>query len=441
LQKQLAVEIATRFKGEIVNGDAMQMYKGLPIITNKITLEEQRGIPHHLLGHIDLDQETWVVGDFKREANKIIKEIRSRGNLPIVVGGTHYYLEKFLFEDVFLGEPSKSSESESHPILDEPTEVILAKLEEVDPVMAEQWHPNDRRKIRRSLEIYLNTGRQASQIYAEQKSRRGDSEQTAGDVGQSPWQTLLFWVYSDPEVLKDRVTRRVDKMLDNGLLDETREMYQYLQQKRASGRDIDLEKGIWQSIGFKQLQPYHQATEEATEDRPEAASTLEKLKALGLEEVKGATRRYSKYQTGWIRNKLVPLLQENPPAMDHLFLVDSTDVSKWADNVAEPATSVTRLFLDGGALPSPLELSRKAAEVLAEAEVVAANTTRTPCRRVCDTCGLTAVTEEVWKVHLASHRHKRAQRKRKRRSLIIYEAPSKEAGGDSDLELLQGLPD
>ncbi|GKT84538.1 tRNA isopentenyltransferase [Colletotrichum tofieldiae] len=180
-ETQLAIELATRFNGEIINADAMQMYKGLPIITNKITPAERRGVPHHLLDHIGLDQPTWVVEDFKREANKVIREIRNRGNLPIVVGGTHYYTNALLFEDTLVGaddeKPRDSDvklddDTSSFPILNEPTDVILAKLREVDPVMADRWHPNDRRKISRSLQIYLQHGRPASAIYAEQRQRK-----------------------------------------------------------------------------------------------------------------------------------------------------------------------------------------------------------------------------------------------------------------------------
>lgn len=87
------MEIAKRHGGEIVNADAMQLYEGLPVVTNKITTSEQQGIPHHLLGCIGLKEETWTVGKFVKEALTVIEEIRSRGRLPIVVGGTHYYTQ------------------------------------------------------------------------------------------------------------------------------------------------------------------------------------------------------------------------------------------------------------------------------------------------------------------------------------------------------------
>jgi tRNA dimethylallyltransferase len=93
------VSLALKYNGEVINGDAMQLYSGLPIITNKITVEERKGVPHHLLGCIDFGEPTWVVGTFVKRALSIIEEIRSRGKLPILVGGTHYYTQSLLFRD------------------------------------------------------------------------------------------------------------------------------------------------------------------------------------------------------------------------------------------------------------------------------------------------------------------------------------------------------
>ncbi|KAF6826466.1 hypothetical protein CPLU01_09662 [Colletotrichum plurivorum] len=420
-KSELAVELATRFNGEIINADAMQMYKGLPIITNKITHDERRGVPHHLLDHVGLDQPTWIIEDFKREANRVIREIRSRGNLPIVVGGTHYYTNALLFEDTLVGEDDKAKDAAeakeddgaAFPILGEPTEVILAKLREVDPVMADRWHPNDRRKISRSLQIYLQHGRPASEIYAEQRQRKAAAGE--GSDGAGPWQTLLFWVYSDPEVLKDRLDRRVDKMLTTGLSDETQSMYEYVQAKQAAGDEVDYTRGIWQSIGFKEFEPYLKALNNGDPAAATDAAALEALKAKGLEDMKTSTRQYAKYQTRWIRTKIAPLLQERPRAMEHLFLMDSTDVSRWASDVRDPAVDVARRFLAGEDLPDPASLSERAHDVLREA---AAQGERTMCRRTCEICRTTCVTEQDWTKHVKSRRHNVLLKKTKRRALV-----------------------
>jgi len=161
----------------------MQMYAGLPIITNKTTIKAQKGIPHHLLGCIGLQEPTWVVGTFVSRALKVIEEIRMRGKLPILVGGTHYYTQSLLFRDRLIGndaDPGEladiklGTERVDLPVLQQSTEVLFAELQKVDPVMAERWHPRDRWKIQRSLEIYLRTGHTAAEVYTQQRKLASD---------------------------------------------------------------------------------------------------------------------------------------------------------------------------------------------------------------------------------------------------------------------------
>ncbi|KAJ8607881.1 hypothetical protein MRB53_039977 [Persea americana] len=197
-KSELAVKLAKAHNGEIINGDAMQLYSGLPIITNKITPAEQQGIPHHLLGRIGLNEQTWVVGTFVKQALSVIDEIRARGKLPVLVGGTHYYTQSLLFHDrladgdeVANVEPENDDQQE-WPELERPTEELLEELKRVDPVMAERWHPNDRRKIQRSLQIYLKTGRKASDLYAEQRTRKTDEGHVNGAAAEEEAPTMRF---------------------------------------------------------------------------------------------------------------------------------------------------------------------------------------------------------------------------------------------------------
>ncbi|KAL7795319.1 IPP transferase domain-containing protein [Trichoderma ceciliae] len=389
-KSELAVELAKRFKGEIINSDAMQLYDGLPIITNKISLEERHGIPHHLLGHIPLDGVPWDVEDYKSEATKVIREIRSRGNLPILVGGTQYYVDPLLFKDVILDDV-QTDPSLSFPILEEPTDVLLEELKKVDPIMAERWHPNDRRKILRSLEIYLHTGRAASELYAEQEKRKAAASQESRT--NQPWEKLLFWVYSERETLTARLDKRVDKMLNVGLLNEVQELFDLKRNKTAQGQILNMTKGIWQSIGYRQFEPYMAAKEEGKDPMD-----LEKLKSNALEDMKTATRRYANYQTRWIRLKQIPRLKEQgPEAFGSLYLVDSTDISQFKANVIEPAAKITTKFLSGKPRPIPTELSDLASEVL--------------MRVVC-------VTEQAWQRHIKSAGHKRTMKKKKMLALV-----------------------
>lgn len=398
----------------------MQMYRGLPIVTNKISPEEQRSIPHHLLGNVDFDQDTWVVGVFKKEATRIIQEIRDRGRLPIVVGGTHYYVHALLFEDSLVkakdaaAEPAVLSFDTRYPILDDSTEAMLKRLKEVDPVMADKWHPNDRRKIRRSLEIFLQTGRRASEIYAEQEEKKKMQAVVEAETEARP-DALLFWVHSDDQVLKDRLNRRIDKMLEIGLMDEIEEMNRHLQSKRQAGEPVELSRGIWQSIGFKEFQPYLQARDDALSE-----AEVEQSKLECLEDMKTATRRYAKYQNKWITKRTMPLLDEQG-TLDRLYVLDSTDVTKYAEQVTAQAAALTQQFVAGEEMPKPSEISAAARDVLSAAKDSAAASQETPCRKHCEICNMTVLTEERWKKHNNGKSHRRNVRHAKKTALVPVE--------------------
>ncbi|PQE16694.1 origin recognition complex subunit 2 protein [Rutstroemia sp. NJR-2017a BBW] len=421
-KSQLAVDLAKRFNGEVINGDAMQMYTGLPIITNKITLKEQEGIPHHLLGTIPLEAEPWTVGTFKEKANNIISEVQSRGRLPIVVGGTHYYIQSLLFEDALAlaDDPSKKGKehlsaeelSSRFPILDAPTEDILAKLKEVDPIMAERWHPNDRRKIQNSLQIFLRTGKKASDLYNEQRegkantisgAERGQPINNAFEVG-SP---LLFWVHSELDSLKMRLDKRVDKMVEAGLMDEVTSLDTMLQKDLNSGLEVDLSRGIWASIGWKEFEPYLHALRGGEASQKQ----LDTLYDESLLRMKAATRQYAKRQFRWIRLKLMPELIKRD-AVERLFLMDGTDVASWANSVSDPAIHITGDFLLGNSLPNPSELSALAKEFLnyeESLEQVQSKDRWVP--RTCDICHTIVMTEKEWQVHFTTRAHRRMMKK------------------------------
>lgn len=412
----------------------MQLYHGLPIITNKIPIEEQQGIPHHLLGAIPLGSAPWDVTDFKQRAQNIMREIRSRGNLPILVGGTAYYVDALLFEGAILDELEQDS-TKSFPILEEPTEVILDELKKVDPAMASKWHPKDRRKIQRSLEIYLQTGRPASELYAEQAERKLSSRQSISKSDE-PWENLIFWVFSGREVLCNRLDSRVDKMLDGGLLDEVRELNEFKKQQSTVGQRVDMTKGIWQSIGFKQFEAYINADPFAPE------TELTKLKTTALEDMKTATRRYANYQTKWIRLKQIPRLKERgPEAVESIYLMDSTDVSQFTANVVEPAATVVSQFLTGDAMTNHLDISPLARQMLPN--VLEPPPKETPVQRTCDLCHTVLVTDEAWQRHIKGATHKRILKKKKKLALVpvanadTAAAQEQDTASDIDISALE----
>ncbi|KKK22460.1 hypothetical protein AOCH_001957 [Aspergillus ochraceoroseus] len=411
-KSKLAVDLASRFNGEIINGDAMQMYRGLPIITNQIPLEERNGIPHHLISCVELDEESWRVGMFRRECLRLIDDIRARGKLPILVGGTHYYTQSVLFKDNLVGkESTQDQELESipaedldssikWPILDADPEVVMQKLREVDPVMADRWHPKAR----------------ARSVYAEQKQLKqavAAKDESALGVGQLRFETMIFWVHSEKATLNDRLNKRVDDMIDQGLMSEANRMSDYLQEKESQGVTVDSTRGVWVSIGFKELAPYF----EAVRDGSKTDKELETLKQTCIESVKTATRQYSGSQIKWIRNKLWNALAE-AGLTGRLFVLDSSNVEDWAKNITDPSERLVQSLLKGEPLPDPKSLSDLARTTLgakeAQPQILDANPI-TKCM-TCEVCQKTMTNEDQWNVHINGHAHKRVVKALARRA-------------------------
>ena len=418
---KLAVTLAERFNGEIINGDALQLYKGLPVATNKLSVEKRKGIPHYLLDCIDLEDEPWDVSKFVTEGERVIDEIRARGKLPILVGGTNYYTQSTLFQDSTLEDKDEhlsiQEQEERWPILGANEEAILKELYMIDPEMARRWHPRDHRKIRRSLEIWLQTGKRASELYKAQRSGdtclkdQGNAEYYAalGDVDKLKalqisdgelsirFDVLLLWVHADSDTLKSRLNSRVDEMIRHGLLDEIKYMRTVYRNKISNPRNIDMTRGIWIAIGYKEFTEYFKAHEEGIES--------EKLKALledGIERVKAATRQYAKRQVRWIRLKLRRALQDSGD-LEKLFLLDGSDLSEFSSRVEDMACDLTESFLEGRPLPNPTTLSRTATEMLTQDPEKAFQGVHA---RFCETCGITLMTEKEWTGHVRSKRHK-----------------------------------
>lgn len=424
----------------------MQLYEGLPIITNKITHEEQHGIPHHLLGRIGLNEQTWTVGLFVKKALEHIHEIRSRGRLPILVGGTHYYTQSLLFHDRLAEEDKNETHlhdtTKEWPVLAGSTETILEELRKVDPIMADRWHPNDRRKIQRSLEIWLKTGKRASDVYREQRERGKQSDEVIAANGESVennaiipigplmrFPTLLLWVHAQDEQLRARLDRRVDKMLAQGLLHEVQTLNEQADQQAAVGTPADETRGIWVSIGYKEFKTYQQALQAASMD----AKELERLKEEAVEKTKIATRQYAKRQLRWLRIKLINALS-SAVVSDHCFMFDGSNVEAFGKDVVEPAGDLTQRFLMGAQLPDPKSTSSMAEAMLTPKQ--AFDLSAAPekwARQVCDVCNMTAVTERDWQQHVKSRSHRTAISKKKQRdsgvdARTLHECAAKEKG-------------
>ena len=398
----------------------MQMYEGLPIATNKITVEERRSVPHHLLGCVSIKEKPWEVSTFRQNAIKIAEEIRLRGNLPILVGGTHYYTQALLFNNAVLadqeGQGVNADDRERiNSVLNASNEEILAELERVDPIMAARWHPKDRRKIQRSLEIYLTTGKSASELYRQQGMRRNSTSLNSrpSDIsaemaivkqahklepeGNSTlmYDTLIFWLYADPDILRPRLDQRVDAMVQNGLISEAESMYASLRKLKSEGYVVDQTAGIWAAIGYKEFEKYLSASQ----DIDASPKDLEDLKSESIERTKIETRQYAKSQMKWIRRKLLKALLDGN--MDKtLYLLDATDLSEWTRNVDQLASEVAQKFLSGEPLPPPNSISDTARRFLVASEG------RDMYARYCSACGKTMMSDEEWELHVKGKKHK-----------------------------------
>lgn len=247
--------------------------------------------------------------------------------MPIIVGGTAYYATSLLFKNLLLAtsavdspDSSPSREIVPDPRLELPTEDLFEKLKQVDPIMATRWHPRDRRKIRRSLEIYYTTGQRQSEIYSRQR------EDGRINPSQVRYPTLILWLWSAQAVLDQRLDARIDEMIKSGLFDEIKDLYD----KHPSPDAIDFTRGIYQAIGFKEFYPYLKSRK-----------AIDKQK--GTEMMKAATRRYAKKQIKWIRNKLLLQCEQAGNAIQ-VVVLDATNLENWDTQVMDPAKAAVSAF-------------------------------------------------------------------------------------------------
>lgn len=264
---ELSIEIAKEFDGEVISGDSMQVYKGMDIGTAKVTEEEKQGIPHHLIDIVE-PEEDYSVAQFKEDVQRLIKTITMRGKLPIIVGGTGLYIQSVLYDYQF-------SEQERNPELQKKIEKdieeygvehVYQRLVDVDPEQAKKIHPNNRRRLIRALEVYEDTGVTLSELQRRQS-------------GEMIYDTFLIGLEMERSLLYDRINQRIDKMMEQGLLNEVKALW-----------DKDLEDTqAMKAIGYKEFIPYFKEAESLDE-------TIEILKRN--------SRRYAKRQFTWFKNKM-----------------------------------------------------------------------------------------------------------------------------------------
>lgn len=265
---ELSIALAKSIGGEIISADSMQVYKFMDIGTAKIRPDEMQGVPHHLIDILEPDV-AFNVAMFKELAKAAVEEIYSRGHIPIVVGGTGFYIQALLYDIDF------SEEDSNVPIRKELEDIVKEKgaeylhelLREVDPESAEQIHANNVKRVIRALEYYRMHGEKISVHNAAERRKK------------SPYDFLYFVLTNDRKVLYERIEKRIDKMIEEGLISEVDNLLK-------KGYDNSLVS--MQGLGYKELIPYLK----------EECSLEEAIYIL-----KRDTRHFAKRQLTWFRRE------------------------------------------------------------------------------------------------------------------------------------------
>ena len=252
---KLSIELAKKYNGEIINADSTQVYKELDIATAKVTPEETEGIPHHLLDIKDITED-YTVYDYQKDCRNAIEEIIQKGKTPIMVGGTGLYIKAALYDYQFNNEDNSELYSELS------NEELYNKLISVDPEST--IHKNNRKRVVRALNYY------------EQNNKKFSSKEKTDKL---LYDVIFIGLTTDREVLYNRINKRVDIMLDNGLMDEAKRIY---------NKNIR-SKAVMTPIGYKELFEYFDNNK-----------TLEE----SIELIKQRSRKYAKRQYTWFNHQI-----------------------------------------------------------------------------------------------------------------------------------------
>ena len=264
----LSIELAKSIGGEIISADSMQVYKKMDIGTAKIRPEEMQGVPHYLIDELDPSEEFNVVA-FVEKSKEAMKKIYAAGHIPIIVGGTGFYIQALLYDiDFSQHEDKESYRKELEQLAKEKgKEYLYEILKKKDPEYATITHCNNVKKVIRALEYYKETGKKLSEHNEEQRQK------------ESPYNFAYFVLYHDREELYDRINRRVDLMMEDGLLFEVESLI-----KEGYTKNLVSMQGL----GYKEFFEYF-----------DGRMTLEDT----VDKIKKDTRHFAKRQLTWFRRE------------------------------------------------------------------------------------------------------------------------------------------
>ncbi|RKL69080.1 tRNA (adenosine(37)-N6)-dimethylallyltransferase MiaA [Salipaludibacillus neizhouensis] len=261
-----SIQLAQHFNGEIISGDSMQVYRDMDIGTAKITPEEMEDVPHHLIDIIN-PQDSFSVADFQSAANTAIHKIYEKGRIPFIVGGTGLYVNAVLYNYDFSekGEDTAFRERLEQYAEENGNEALHSQLKDIDPESYQELHPNNRRRVIRTLEVYHLTG----------KPLRSDKEENRS----SSYDFYVIGLTMDRDKLYERINLRVEQMIQDGLIEEVKKL---TNEGFASVQSM-------QAIGYKEITPY-------------ILGDCSKEEAI--DNLKQNSRRFAKRQLTWFRNKM-----------------------------------------------------------------------------------------------------------------------------------------
>ena len=263
-----SIMLAKKINGEIISADSMQIYKFMDIGTAKVTHEEMDGVKHYLIDELMPDEEFNAM-IFQQKAKKYIEEIYSKGKIPIIVGGTGFYINALVYDNDFMSTDNDLSIRNKilQEVEEKGEEFVYEKLKVIDPEYAAIVHHNNVKRVVRAIEYYCQTGKKMSQHNLEAKQRK------------SPYDVSFVVLNMEREKLYERINLRVDIMIKNGLLGEVKSLLD-------KGYSTDLVS--MQGLGYKEFVPYFKGE-----------TTLE----AAIEELKQGTRHFAKRQLTWFRRQ------------------------------------------------------------------------------------------------------------------------------------------
>ncbi len=265
---ELSIALAKKIDGEIISADSVQVYKHMDIGSAKITKAEMQGIPHHLIDICE-PAEAFNIARFKELSKQAVNEIFSRGKIPIIAGGTGFYIQSLIYDIDFKETATDGTRTKYEEMLREKGEAYLhALLKERDPEAAAAIHPNNAKRVIRALEYFEQTGTKIS-THNEAERRK-----------ESPYNFAYFVLNLPREMLYDRINRRVDMMLENGLLDEVKSL--------VASYGVTEDMVSMQALGYKEILDYLNGN-----------TTLEDA----IYTIKRDTRHFAKRQLTWFKRE------------------------------------------------------------------------------------------------------------------------------------------